>query len=207
MKGPDETIERVLSGLRDVEAPDGLEQRVLRAIAEGVEHRATRRWNWRSSLHWRAAGGFAVAMLTIAILHRPTPAHEPNVPGAHPRRSTVVHSAGAAVTTTSSSKGLLRPARMRRRSAVFADSSPAPMLIASSSPVSTMPLTEQEKLLLQVARRGEPSPAPTLDPDQLALREAEAEAAFKRSLAKLPDAAPADVEPHLPEVNPKGESQ
>ena len=199
MNKPDEAIDNVLAGLRDTEPPAGLEQRIL----EGLEHRATQRWNWGSALNWLAAGGFAVAMLTISIIaaHRPSPVLEPNLPSVHPPRSAVAGVARATVTDTS------HHTRLPRRTAVSRDASPAPLLLAASFPAPALPLTEQEKLLLRVARRGENSPAPTLDPDELARREAEAEAAFEASLGTFPDAAAQDVEPRVPEVDRKGEWQ
>jgi hypothetical protein len=200
MNKPDEAIDKALAGLRDTEPSAGLERRIL----EGLEHRATQRWNWTSALNWVAAGGFAVAMLTISIiaaLHRPSPVIEPNLPSVHSPQSTVARASSATLANTS------RGVKRTRRTTVRRDAFPPPLLMAASFPAPPMPLTEQEKLLLQVAGRGENSPAPTLDPDQLARREAEAEAAFEASLGTFPDAAAQDVEPRIPEVDRKGESQ
>ncbi len=57
MKNSDEAIERVLAGLRDVEAPAGMERRIL----DGLEERAARRaWGglalvW-AGLAWSSGG-------------------------------------------------------------------------------------------------------------------------------------------------------
>jgi hypothetical protein len=88
------------------------------------------------------------------------------------------------------------------------------MLMAASFPAPPMPLTEQEKLLLQVAQRGatmpapslDPKPAPMLDPDQLALREAKSEAAFQALLGTAKKAEP-ELEQQNSDMDGKGESQ
>ena len=56
MKDAEETIERLLAGLRDAEPPAGMERRILEAIdgMEGCEAAATA-WFWRPAiaLRWR----------------------------------------------------------------------------------------------------------------------------------------------------------
>ena len=42
MKNPDEAIERVLTGLRDAESPDGMNRRILDAMRDGASEKRKR---------------------------------------------------------------------------------------------------------------------------------------------------------------------
>jgi hypothetical protein len=72
---------------------------------------------------------------------------------------------------------------VRANAEVPAANVPAANSRAASFPAPPMPLTEQERLLLEIARRGEPKAAPVLDPDALARQETRSEQVFQTVLA------------------------
>jgi hypothetical protein len=176
MKNSDEAIDRVLAGLRESVAPEGLELRVLAAVHQRA---AAPRVGF---LRWSVVGGLAVAAAAVVVLlavprhaavpaairavvqpqPMPMPAAMPGPAAARPRRHT--------------------PA-VRANAEVPAANVPAANSRAASFPAPPMPLTEQERLLLEIARRGEPKAAPVLDPDALARQETRSEQVFQTVLA------------------------
>src|ERR1700677_417330 len=144
MNKPDEAIDKVLAGLRDAEPPAGLERRIL----EGLEHRATQRWNWGALVNWAAAGGLALTVLAISLVastHRVTPQHADQVkPG---ELATVRPDA-----TSTRSAAIIRAPRAH---SVNAKATPVETAMEPGFPAPPMPLTDQEKMLLRLAHRAD----------------------------------------------------
>jgi len=69
MKNSDEAIERVLGGLRDVEAPAGMERRVLAAMEERAAARSG--FAWRGWAFGLAAVVVVVAGVMVSMGHPP----------------------------------------------------------------------------------------------------------------------------------------
>ncbi len=171
MNNSDEAIDKVFAGLRDVEAAEGMERRIMAAVHQRTAAPRT------LPLRWFAVGGFALAAAAvIALLAAPrhAPAPPPSQAVVQPRTMPMPPAQPA-------------PARPRRRDPAIRANAEAPIpagnVLTASFPAPPMPLTEQELLLLQVARRGEPKAAPTLDPDALAEQETRSEQVFEAFLA------------------------
>ena len=196
-------METVLKGLREAEAPAGMERRLLSALGDGagVESRAgwrSRRTVWpawapvRRSLAWgvAVAGGFALVLL---------------LPVGHRRESTRVErtmaSAGVSVprgaareiakdgpgavsvyggrrVVSSTSRGV----RGRRE----AEAAGVRAVRATSFPAPPLPLTEQERLLVRVVHTGDAGELAMLDPQARVQQEARQKTAFHEFFPELP---------------------
>jgi len=175
MKNSDEAIDKVLAGLRDTEPPAGLERRVLAAVHERAAAPRT------LPLRWAALGGFALAAAAVIALFA-SPRHSP----APPAIEAIAQPQPETPATPHASVEPVSPRPRRHTPAIRANSeTPAPTgnILTASFPAPPMPLTDQERLLLRIARRGEPQPAPSLDPDALAQQETHSEQVFETILA------------------------
>jgi hypothetical protein len=164
MKDPDETIASLLAGLRDAEPPPGMHRRILDAM---VERRPTAHSPHRL-LHAALAISLACA-LAIAIRaphHRHTPTDVrrsmTNVDTPQTKPPQTATAIMPREPRRSAARVLLRP----RQTPGF----PAPPL----------PLTEQEKLLLRLARRNHSQDMNLLNPDVQAQQSAEATQQFQQ---------------------------
>jgi hypothetical protein len=201
MTRPDEAMEKVMAGLRDVEAPVGMERRILERLENVAEVRGRADWRqlWpgRTGVVWGLGCGVVAATILIAlaipVVHRRGPvAARGNDVGAKvlAGREAVV-SAGefhgkrpvlAGVSSVSQQK-------VRGVAAVAAvqgdeDSVAMSEMRAASFPAPPMPLTDEEKLLLRMVHQGGPVELAMLDPRLEALRDAEEKADFQRFFAK-----------------------
>jgi hypothetical protein len=187
MKQADDAIDKVLAGLRDAAAPEGMERRIREAL-EARAAAARREWGWRLPLLCGVGLAAVVAVMMIAGgTRRPSPVVRNSTSGAPPR----AFAAAAPLAPMGEEK---RSTIRRKRSSALdrerRGEARAMRTDGNSVEVSMvappLPLSQQERLLLQIARRGEPEDVPVLDPDELARREAEAEARFRARLAESP---------------------
>jgi hypothetical protein len=211
-KDSEEAIEKVLAGLRDVEAPAGMERWIL----EGLEGRVSvveARSGWRRLVPaWVAmpskalvcgvafAGSVALILAIPALRwigHAPLQTTRGGVTGA-PReaapavaaRETEASSSGARVrlgttTTKMPDAGLVRIADSRETG--FGEESVAMSeMQAASFPAPPMPLTAQERLLLRLANKVDPVEMAMLDPKFRAMQDAEEKAEFQRFFGQTP---------------------
>jgi hypothetical protein len=233
MKDSDEAVEKVLAGLRECDAPVGMERRILDALEERAAARARPGW-WRlrpdwlglaprpvaiRSLAWgvAVAGVFAVAIAIPAIrrLGRGSAQSSARSIAQFPARSVAQSSAqsvarsveqshmspvsagslpGASPRDLAESTALPR-ARVRAgeqaeasektdvRSATAVhdgESVAVEEMLAASHPAPPMPLTEQERLLLRIAHKGDPVELAMLDPLRRAARDVEEQTEFQR---------------------------
>jgi hypothetical protein len=180
MKDADETIERLLAGLRDAEPPAGIERRILEALG-GMDAReaSSSASLWSRPLRPAIALLLACAvMLMVAITfqqHRRdvwNRSASATVPQAT-RPEVVAQKAPAVprrlVSRVSARRPHDRPALRETQTASF----PAPPL----------PLTEQERLLLRIAHRGDAENMALLIPDVQAAQIAEAAEQFQHFFA------------------------
>ena len=159
MKNPDEAIERVLAGLRDVEAPAGLERRVLAAM----EERAAVRGSRRPGLGWVVGLGVAAVVVAGVLIVRAPKVQVEKVAGVHalavkpvvenePKRNT-----GVSPLRVRSGRDdvnfreVQRGEQVRRMEVAVVEK-----VEERGFPAPPMPLTEEEKLLLRVAHRVDP---------------------------------------------------
>ena len=209
MKNSEEAIERVLAGLRDVEAPDGMERRIL----DGLEARATAqaRSGWRRFMPMRPVMPRGRWELGWGLTSRATLAGVLVLAFAIPamRRAgrTSVHSktdaAGVKVAPTApsviatgnmerSSLGSGGPSRgtsdARDTGSVPEAASDESIALsetqAASFPAPPMPLTEQERLLLRLVHKVDPVEIAMLDPRVRAIEDAEEKEEFQRFFGK-----------------------
>ena len=212
MKNSDEAIDTVLAGLRDAEAPEGMERRILDALENGAAVRAESVWHRLLPL-WlltptgattrvlvcgaALAGVVVVVFATSAIRHAGDVAVRSKKEVAPAKvLPAVVDAPLVAVSSSPHEKraGLrVRTSVGETRSVRTVDSEDSVALSemrAASFPAPPMPLTEQEKLLLRIAHRGDPVEMAMLDPNQRSVQEmkekAEYQSFFARPVIKQP---------------------
>jgi hypothetical protein len=210
MKNSEEAIEKVLAGLRDSEAPAGMERRILDALENPASARSRSGWRWLRPMwlvtpaHPVAIGSlacgvalaaiFAVALAIPAIRrlgHAPVqsrinlaPAGSvPLAPSEAVAKSAQAPLPGSSVRSVEKTnvpgKMDTRTAGTVRDSTGDGDSVALSEMLAPSHPAPPMPLTEQERLLLRIAHKGDPVEMAVLDPMLRAARDAEAQAEFQ----------------------------
>lgn len=175
MKDADGTIERLLAGLRDAEPPGGMERRILEALG-GME---TRKMAASASL-WLPAMALllACAVILVAAIMVRQPRHAPadlgHTTSADVRPATrpelVTQKAATGPRRTTSRVVLRRPHEVPAAKETEAASFPAPPL----------PLTEQERMLLRLAHRGDAENMTMLNPDVRAAQTAKATEQFQQ---------------------------
>jgi hypothetical protein len=198
MKNADEGIERVLAALREAEAPEGMEQRIL----EAMQNRASARREWRPlgfvmpswpvrKQPWVIAMA-SLAVVSLAICWTAFRGHrsEHNVVGSKRQVAPADAPAPAAQAVAAreiqplpgrSSAQLRGKADFKRaRVASNADTVTLHEMLAVSYPAPPMPLTEQEKLLLRIAHRRDAVELAMLEPMLRIVQEAEEKEEFQR---------------------------
>jgi hypothetical protein len=211
MKDPEEAIEKVLAGLRNPDAPVGMERRILQALQDRTAVRSRSGWRrfrptWLvapahpaavRSVAWgiALAGVFAVALAVPAIRrlgHLLVPANAPakmisapvaSLPPAAPeiaaKSAQLPSPPGVRLMKTAIPKQRVN-AQRARVVVSESDSVAVDEMHAASHPAPPMPLTDQEKLLLRIAHKGDPVEFAELDPVQRAARYAEEKAEVQR---------------------------
>jgi hypothetical protein len=204
MKNPEEAIEKVLSGLRNSDAPVGMERRILDTLQDQALAHPRSGWrkltpNWlatstRPVAAWSLAGGVALAgmfaiVLAIPAIHRHTPAQSKRnaIPaGSLPEATSEVVAKSAPPPSHRSSVRFVEqtnPSEKTRVRSGGLDSNQSVALDemrAANHPAPPMPLTEQERLLLRIAHRGDPVELAMLDPMIRAARDAKEGAEFQQ---------------------------
>jgi hypothetical protein len=215
MKNSEEAIEKVLAGLRDADAPVGMERRILDALENPASARSRSGWRWLRPMwlvapaHPVAIGSLAcgvalAALFAVALAipeirrlgYSPAQSKMNLAPaGASPSATseTVAKSAQAppsAVSTRSVEKTNVR-GKMDARTAEAvregdgdstrgSDSVTLSEMRAGNHPAPPMPLTEQERLLLRIAHKGDPVEMAMLNPKLRAVQDKEEETEFQR---------------------------
>ena len=165
MNHAEESIERLLKGLRGAEPPVGMQRRILEAMEAHEDVRSRAAWGWRTAVALPVAcllllGGWWIVTVTVRhpapeqnnqrVIAATRPAPKPQEVPASQRR---VHSGK-------------RPLRGRVETASY----PAPPL----------PLTEQERLLLRLAHRRDAENMAVLNREVQAAQMAKATAQFQQ---------------------------
>ncbi|ADV84401.1 hypothetical protein [Terriglobus saanensis] len=186
MNHSEEAVDKILAALRNAESPPGMELRILREL-QHQEAIRSQRGNWptwlslpgaRSLAFGTAFAGLFVVVLmipTLVRLRHPRPASRQTAtatPLPAPARSNSPAQPPSAPRLQSSQKpkghktAIVHPEDAQALEAMRAPSQPAPPL----------PLTEQEKLLLRIAHKGDPQQLAMLN-TQLRLQEEKEEKA------------------------------
>ncbi|MEI9977822.1 MAG: hypothetical protein WDN23_02275 [Edaphobacter sp.] len=218
MMRPDDAMEKVLAGLRDVEAPAGMERRVLELLEGAAEVQGKGSWRplWtmtaaRPGLRMALVSGAAVlAAVALAIPMMHWLGGTARVSGRAPVANLNAKGIDGAV-RGNGGVAVDGPRRVAERVSgaggariVSAgagaeeaggvsdmDSVAMSEMKAASFPAPPMPLTEQERLLLRMVHRGDQVELAMLDPKAEALQDAEDKAEFQRFFAKAPVKDPA----------------
>jgi hypothetical protein len=209
MRNAGEAMEKVLAGLRDAAAPDGMERRILAGLEERAAVRS--RSGWRQLLPvWLVAParpvavgslvcGVALAGIVVVVFAIPairrlghTPMQAPQQAGRNsvPAGAAALTAAEAAAESGRSalpragalSIGKRKAERSAAGADVVLDSDSAALeeMHAASYPAPPMPLTEQERLLLRLVHKDDPVELAMLDPKLRALQDLEDKAEFQR---------------------------
>ena len=172
MKDSQEAIDRVLTGLRDISAPVGMEGRVLAAMEQRAASGA--RWQWR---RWLVGLAAAVVLIAAVMILRPQHTAKDGIlpTVTQPLIATVAKNQGR-------NTEILRPAqnglvRYRQAKPVRLESKHVAEL--GGIPAPPMPLTEQERLLLQLAHRADATELTPLNAEARTRRDAEFDAEFQ----------------------------
>jgi hypothetical protein len=180
MKNSDDAIERVLTGLREAEAPIGMERRILEAMQDRVSVRSARLplWAWGGAFACTAAVCVAISMIyrieQVPIQSNLRPVSAGMLP------------IGSEAAVKSELPLLSQPivgvkANVKRaKVARGKDSVTLREMQTASFPAPPMPLTDQEKLLLRVAHRGDPEELAMLNNEMRAKQEAEGKTEFQK---------------------------
>jgi hypothetical protein len=188
MRNPEKAIEKVLAGLRDTEAPLGMESRILAAAVArtGSQLAAAPRWAWPVVLTSAVA-----LLLTAAIigLHwntrsLPQPLKQSDAPRSLPPDGSALDGQAPPRRHNQRVRPVSRPAKSlaHSRSTQQTDVDDAVLLSemrAPSCPAPEEPLTNEEKLLIRTVRIGDPQVMAMLNPESRARQEAESEAEFQ----------------------------
>jgi hypothetical protein len=220
MKGSEEAIEKVLAGLRDAEAPEGMERRILDALENGAAVRTGSVWHRLLPLWLLAPAGAmtrvlvcgaALAGVAVVVFATSAIRHAGSSPAQSKKEvapEILLPVPPSVVDAPSVAASLSRKGRagLRVRSAVgetqsvrtvdSEDSVALSEMRAASFPAPPMPLTEQERLLLRIAHKGDPVEVALLDPNQRNLQEmkekAEYQSFFARHAIEQPASDPAE---------------
>ena len=196
MKTSEEIIHQALTGLRDTQAPTGLEDRVLQALQDRASSTSVWRW-WRplerTTRSWAwgvAVAGVAVAFLslTVSSAHRRghgtadskrQPISEKAQPMSAQNAVAVEHVPVSTPHGMSTKRVAARREAQKVQSLSGEDAIALSEMRAPSHPAPKMPLTEQEKLMLRIVRGGDPVELAELDPRVRDAQYAQQKAEFK----------------------------
>ena len=197
MRDADETIERLLAGLRDAEPSAGMQRRILMAMearevvaSDSPWRRLISPWLLRPAIAMSLA--CALASLIVAITVHP-PRHAPADVRSHATRADARQAKGL---ETVAQKAPVAPRRMASRVLVRRprDVSAVGETEVASYPAPPLPLTEQEKLLLRLAHRGDAEDMAILNPDVQAAQSARATEQFQQFFEIKPAEMRSEIE-------------
>ena len=195
MRDAERTIERLLAGLSDAEPPGGMERRILEALdGMGAREVAASASLWRRPLRPALAMLLACAVILMVAF---TVQQRKHVPGQSLIPLKPKNGLNGAPNIVSSLQVSQKPqhaaADQRVRSPRRSTSripvkrpQDAPALgetQTASFPAPPLPLTEQERLLLRLAHRGDSDTTAILNPDARAAQTAKATEQFQQFFA------------------------
>jgi hypothetical protein len=205
VKNSEDAIEKVLTGLRDADAPAGMERRILEAVENRASARSRRDWRkWRSIWLLSPAplvagrpviyGVALAAVFTFALVipaihrHKGAPAQTKITPAAGtPTSRETLPPAPSVVVAKDTQLPATVPSRARSKRKINArraglaparDSIAQREMRAASRPAPPLPLTEQEKLLVQFVQTHSRQELAAVNPMKWAARDAEEKAEF-----------------------------
>ena len=208
MKDPEEAMEKVLAGLRSTSAPIGMDRRIAKALEDHESVQSRRGWPWSplgpahpgATRFMKWSGGLAAVCAIAFLITANRRLSHVESPSKRSANSTAPSPAAVSGVTTNEGQvspfrpGVrrMKPASSERKVRVWktrvADSSNAlavEEMRAASHPPPPVPLTDQERLLLRIARKDDPVEIAELNPVVRAARweeeKAEVQRFFKRA--------------------------
>ncbi len=189
MKNSDELVDRLLAAVRDAEAPEGMKRRVATRLQNHSQATPVRRdwsrvmpsWAWGACV----ASVIVTSMVTVRINHSKNSTEAPTtVKPAAIEATDAVRAEDSAIAAARPHDPILRvTAKSKKEEPIVTsdeDSLAVSEMMAPSQPAPEVPLTEQERLLLQVVRRGDPEELAMLEPEKRAARDEKEKADVKR---------------------------
>jgi hypothetical protein len=197
MKNSDEVLDRILTGLREAEASEGMNRRILEAVQDRAQEQGGWRPMWLMALSpsigrrvWvtAAVGVVVFSMVFYWTSFRTRTRHE----------SVVSKSQKAPASTTTrevqlTTEKVLSPLQLRQMQQSKrtidlrkteriqrGESTGQGAMHAVSYPAPEEPLTEEERLLLRIAHRGDPVEIAELNPVLRNARDEESKKEFQR---------------------------
>jgi hypothetical protein len=164
MKNPDEAINKVLTALANPKPPAGMERRILEVASAEVTAGP-------KPARWALGYGIPVAISLAALLW--IAKTYPYDPIKTPPQIAVIEPHPVVVPQAATTLAAQRPARLTASVSRNQHHTTSAFVLAKSYPAPPMPLTEQEKLLLRVVRKGDPEELAMLNPETRARREAQ----------------------------------
>ena len=194
---PDGAIDRVLTGLREVEPPQGMQQRVLRAVTEREAARQkssmqlifANRYVWMTAAasfvligvasFWTSMQGDRRPLVATHSLAHVAPVVAPNTEETRLATARVARPKPLAEPRRPSLEQQAAP----NEPATDEDALAVSEMNAPSQPAPPMPLTEQERLLIRILDKRDPVELAMLDPQVRSSEEASSAADFERFFA------------------------
>lgn len=183
MRRADESVERLLAGLRSAEPAAGMEQRVMQALEQRAGAPERRVWGF-GRLAACGLGGCAAALIVCVALVPGTRRAEAPMRQQVSLRSVAREAPAAPVAREQARRAVDEPAvrvraKLRRVAAVRVENVvPVREARVISQPAPPEPITKQEKLLLQVAHTQDRRALEMLNPEAQRKQETEAKAEF-----------------------------
>lgn len=164
MNNSDEAVDKVLQGLRNAEAPTGMDQRILKRIdghAAMLEERGrpARPWS-KQAFALCGIAAVVVVWLTSAL----TFGRDPTVDRFPIDKGTLTRSASLHAQDARNDRASSHPKPARTSVRHLEPHLAVSVTKVASFPAPPMPLTEQERLLLSIVHKGDPEQVAMLHP-------------------------------------------
>jgi hypothetical protein len=187
MRDAERTIEKLLAGLRDAEPPGGMEHRILEALdGMGASEAAASASLWRRPLRPTLAMLLACAVILMVAF---TVQQRKHVPGQQLVPLKPKNGLNGAPNIVSSLRVSQKPQHAAADQKVQSppkrpqDAPAVGETQTASFPAPPLPLTEQERLLLRLAHRGDSDTTAILNPEVRAAQTAKATDQFQQFFA------------------------
>jgi hypothetical protein len=200
MKESDDRVEKVLAGLRDIDAPPGMERRILDAIQDRASTPSRRGWRglpptWlvasplagRSAMRKVAFAAVMAVAVAAAAIHWSDRGHGQSEMMLSPARSQWPSTSKVFVkserpVTPPAPNGRSRDKRICHVSGAVPEDEDVALreMRAPSFPPPRLPLTKQERLLLRVVHTGDPEELAMLHEEMRAKKDAESKDEFQQ---------------------------
>jgi hypothetical protein len=189
MKNSDEAVERVLAGLRDADAPVGMERRILEKMRTSGRRERLVIASHLVGIWTRATAVAGVIVVASVMCWTAFREHRPGHDNMGSKRQIIPTNLPDPETQTAAARAqqsLPKRPVVRRKSvrrvgvAREGESAALHVMHAASYPAPEAPLTKEERLLIRMAHRADPAEMAALNPFLWAVRDAKEKAEVRR---------------------------